>query len=169
MWTGLVCLGWLKQRRSNLGHVLLSTLQAQAGQPAMEKPSQEKRCSSSDWQKYGILHPSAPSACLLQASSSPSISTPCSAQALAGRWALLGLVPGPAAQTPAGAAAAVRGDPLPVTPAHAGLGDHTRHSERLPSKVSGCAFDTSTALPDRDAVSVGRAAVTSCQDWLPFR
>lgn len=59
--------------------------------------------------------------------------------------------------------------PLPATPAHAGLGDDTRHSERRPSEVSGCAFDTSTALLDRDAGSVGRAAVSPCQDWLPFR
>lgn len=42
MWTGLACLRWLKQCRSNLEYVLLSILQAQATSHPWKKPANRK-------------------------------------------------------------------------------------------------------------------------------
>lgn len=176
MWTGLACLGWLKQCRSNLECVLLSTSKPRQGSQPWKSPAKGKYVPPEAGKNKAPLAP----ACSKHAQhyGTPGISTPCSAGALlaqAGRSAAGAggqpsnrLGPRSSCASPGKGRSCVRWAPHKEQPVQ-GRGEHTRQSERFPTKVSGPVLDSGTALLDRHTAGVPHAAPTPCQDWLPFR
>lgn len=182
MWTGLACLGWLKQCRSNLG-VCTSERSPKPGQAGRQQqnPAKGQRLAK-------IQHaPPARSQCphapgIHSILVPPGVSTPCSAPGFfladAGKMS-----PAWAGERPTSRlmrliflCKALH----ELQPLWDGLRllSKTRRcrvrkitvqlNERLPSKTSSHTFHAGDTLLHGDAASAGCAAVIPCRDWLPF-